>query len=1543
MANFQEFTGTYNPLNGVDVRFNSAPTFADAEGDGDLDAFVGQKDGTLAFFRNDSGTFTQVTGTGNPFYGVNVGQNSIPSFGDIDGDGDFDAFIRNSNGVIRFFENTTGTFTEVTGTGNFFNSIDVGLKSAPSFVDIEGDGDQDIFFGEDDGHIYFFRNNSGTFTQVATADHPLDGVDMGSNSTPVFIDIDGDGDKDAFIGNSNGNINFYRNDSGIFTPGTGNPFNGTDVGSNSTPTLADIDGDGDKDAIIGENYGTIRVYRNNSGTFSQLGGTDSPFNGVDVGYGSAPTFADIDGDGDQDAFIGSRDGTVRFFENNSGTFTPVTGSDNPFDVVNVGGNSAPTFADIDGDTDLDAIIGNGDGNISVFRNDSGTFTQVTGSDNPFDGVDVGVNSTPTFADIDGDSDLDAIIGQGDGHIAFLRNDSGTFAKVTTAGKPLAGVDVGDESAPTFADVDGDGDLDAFVTNDDGIVNFYRNDGGLFAEVTGTGNPLDGLIVPPGSTPAFADTDGDGDLEAFIGNKKGNVQFFDRAIKASIAAGTPPSEAGDTPVPGNFVITLSEAAPAGGITLTYTVAGTATAGTDYTALSGSVTVAAGETSATIDVTPILDSVHDPNETVKVTLNAGAGYQLGARTATLNIADQLPNTFTEITGTDNPFAGLNAYQRPSFTDYDGDGDLDAFIADIKTQSVSFWENDGGTFTEVTGTGNPFNNMLGGLFSSFGLGDNNGDGDLDAFVGTAKGAVNFYSNSSGTFTQVTGTGNPFAGASYNPDHWLILTDIDSDGDLDALVEDSTDFYRNDSGTITIVTGTGTDNPLAVLKVTNFGSPVFADIDSDGDLDAIISSGWPSLANKVFLNDTGTFTEVTGTDNPLNSVPGYLTDLIFADIDSDGDNDAVRIWSNSTEFYEYDSGTFTQVTGTGNPFNGVSVESAPDPIFADIDADGDVDAVFADGDGTIDIWRNSGGTSFTKVTGSDNPFAGVKMDYFSELSFEDIDGDGDSDAIIAKADGTVQVYSNSSGTFTQVTAADDLLNRKALGFFFAAPNFADIDSDGDLDTFIGTKTGVKFFRNDSGTLTEVTGAGNPFDRIPTPTPPSFTDIDGDGDLDAFLPVYGTVIFYRNDGGAFALVTDSSNPVAGVSGSTAPTFADFDRDGDLDAFIGKSSTTFVYTNDAGTFTPFAPVGPQGSLFADIDGDGDLDALIPDSKTGNFRLYENSITASVVALPPASEAGATAVPGTFVITLSDPAPDNGITVNYTVGGTATEGDDYTAAFLGSVSFASGETSKTIVVTPILDAVTDPNETVVVTLQEGTGFELKAKVATLGILDQTPKTFTKITGSDNPLDGVSVGSNSVPAFADIDGDGDLDAFVGANDGTVHFYINDSGTFTEVTDTGNPFNGVDVGDYSAPTFADIDADGDLDAFIGKSKGTVSFYRNDSGTFTEFTGSDNPLNGVSVGSLSTPTFADIDGDGDLDAFVGANNGTVYFYQRQRHFHFSRRWGQPSCRGECGFRQRPRFYRCGQRRGFRRFHWGKRWHCPLLPQRQRHFRGSHRQRQSL
>ncbi|MBD2322527.1 MULTISPECIES: Calx-beta domain-containing protein, partial [unclassified Desertifilum] len=90
--------------------------------------------------------------------------------------------------------------------------------------------------------------------------------------------------------------------------------------------------------------------------------------------------------------------------------------------------------------------------------------------------------------------------------------------------------------------------------------------------------------------------------------------------------------------GNVVLTLSQAAPAGGITINYTTDGTATNGTDYETLSGSVTIPEGETTATISITPLDDNQVESDETINITLIAGTGYTLGTTTTTtVTLAD------------------------------------------------------------------------------------------------------------------------------------------------------------------------------------------------------------------------------------------------------------------------------------------------------------------------------------------------------------------------------------------------------------------------------------------------------------------------------------------------------------------------------------------------------------------------------------------------------------------------------------------------------------------------------------------------------------------------------------------------------------------------------------------------------------------------------------------------------------------------------------------------------------------------------------------
>ncbi|CAB5102353.1 hypothetical protein D3OALGB2SA_1914 [Olavius algarvensis associated proteobacterium Delta 3] len=310
-----------------------------------------------------------------------------------------------------------------------------------------------------------------------------------------------------------------------------------------------------------------------------MGGTN-PFHGVDVGVSATPSFVDIDADGDHDVFVGEWYGNVTFFRNDgtntTPVFTEVIGAANPFDGVDVGAFSNPSFTDIDGDGDHDAIVGDGLGAIHFFRNDgsstSPSFTEVTGSSNPFNGVDVGDYSTPAFADIDGDGDQDVFAGEYNGYVLFFRNDGSStapaFTEVTGTSNPFAGVLVGNYSTPAHADIDGDGDLDAFVGDGMGIITYLLNEGSIstpsFTEVTGPSNPFDGKVFGSGYiAPALVDIDGDGDQDTFVGNGNGSIDFFrntSSGLNLIPLIAVSVTEENDAPVAVNDSITTNEDTP-----------------------------------------------------------------------------------------------------------------------------------------------------------------------------------------------------------------------------------------------------------------------------------------------------------------------------------------------------------------------------------------------------------------------------------------------------------------------------------------------------------------------------------------------------------------------------------------------------------------------------------------------------------------------------------------------------------------------------------------------------------------------------------------------------------------------------------------------------------------------------------------------------------------------------------------------------------------------------------------------------------------------
>src|SRR5262249_7871377 len=145
-------------------------------------------------------------------------------------------------------------------------------------------------------------------------------------------------------------------------------------------------------------------------------------------------------------------------------------------------------------------------------------------------------------------------------------------------------------------------------------------------------------------------------------------------------------------------------------------------------------------------------------------------------------------------------------------------------------------------------------------------------------------------------------------------------------------------------------------------------------------------------------------------------------------------------------------------------------------------------------------------------------------------------------------------------------------------------------------------------------------------------------------------------------------------------------------------------------------------------------------------------------------------------------------------------------------------------------------------------------------------FVQRTGSANPLGGFSVAHyDSRPAFADLDGDGDLELVAGDNTGVFSGFENTGDAkhpaFVALTGAANPMNGVDVGEGATPTLGDLDGDGSPDLVAGNLQGTFNTFVSLHGWMIRRTGAMNPLDGQDVGNIARPAAVDFDGDGDLD----------------------------------------------------------------------------------
>ncbi len=391
------------------------------------------------------------------------------------------------------------------------------------FVDIDNDGDKDAF------HQNVFFENIGSaakpsYEQRASHLNPLANIPAAKLE---FVDIDADGDLDVFIGSVKGggffesNIQWYENIGSASDPqySQGDPFHlgGLEATKAKKLTFVDIDADGDFDVFLSEG----RFYENtgteNAPFFIQQDVSNfSALISVMDQNSAVPIFVDWDNDGDLDALYPQNKGefTDLIYLENTGNSAKGAIFQSSTVVTTFYGKSSDVAwqaVDIDNDLDDDLVI-NG---ITIFNRDSIGF-------DAFNLKRLQIPLGLSFANLDGDSDLDA----------FLVSQSSNKYKVrqfTNAGNmdfslnpvswPGEHITHPTLFATQFVDLDRDDDLDQIVEIDDSW-RFFENIGTAknpaMEERTGDDNPFNSTLFEKNlSNTVFVDIDFDGDLDMFV--------------------------------------------------------------------------------------------------------------------------------------------------------------------------------------------------------------------------------------------------------------------------------------------------------------------------------------------------------------------------------------------------------------------------------------------------------------------------------------------------------------------------------------------------------------------------------------------------------------------------------------------------------------------------------------------------------------------------------------------------------------------------------------------------------------------------------------------------------------------------------------------------------------------------------------------------------------------------------------------------------------------------------------------------------------------
>ena len=568
-----------------------------------------------------------------------------------------------------------------------------------------------------------------------------------------------------------------------------------------------------------------------------------------------------------------------------------------------------------------------------------------------------------------------------------------------------------------------------------------------------------------------------------------------------------------------------------------------------------------------------------------------------------------------------------------DIDGDGDQDIACAAFTQNKVYWLRNNGGfAFTPIdVATG--LTGVAHVLANDY---DNDGDVDITAAVQTAGAIRLFRNNGSEVFT------NELLATLATP-RTIVNDDIDQDGDTDILYASGggTGWFRNTAGVFTqqVVFASGVGRGVGAgdmngdgykdLLATNYDEDdmfwrgysatgqfqgaggtfdtdfdyasmiMAADVNGDGLMDAVCGA---SFDIRVYINGgAGLFTK-----QPLHRYLGDARGICNGDFDNDGDQDIMAIGGFYMDWYVNDGTGHFEARVLREGLSRIQVSAGIYLATADLDSDGDDDAVFTERSGDKLGWiENLGGGNFAKraISFLEDAYGCDPVDF---------DGDGDMDVVASNLNGgSIYWYENNGA---QVFA------QRTVNTTYRTPyevRALDYDSDGDMDVLSASYSSLQVI----GKVLIHRNQGNGTFQVleidasaPNTTSVRWVDLDSDGDMDILATMADSdrVNWYENSGASVPSFTEHVLAY-GVRFATYAAAADLDGDGDIDvatsALTDRSTDWFENDGDQ-VFTRHKLArnifNPQFIGIGDIDADGTPEIYSTCAETEAVHLYRRT-------------------------------------------------------------------------------------------------------------------------------------------------------------------------------------------------------------------------------------------------------------------------------------------------------------------------------------------------